>query len=203
MQTRPLYPQRPEPRPLYPIYQGISQAVCVGLIFLGVFLLYGHNKQAHAESLHFGELPQKTIHLPTGKTRESSPESKQIHTENASVPAAEIIPILKKAGFKGEKLRLAYAVMRAESGGRPTALNVNSTTGDRSYGIFQVNMIGRLGPARLRQYHLASYDDLFDPLTNATIAYKMSNGGTNWKPWGAYRSNSYRPHLAEIPSSLL
>jgi hypothetical protein len=71
-----------------------------------------------------------------------------------------------------------------ESTGRPYAHNQNSNTGDNSYGLFQINMIGSLGPARREQFGLVTNEDLFNPLTNAAIAYRISEGGTNWGPWG-------------------
>jgi hypothetical protein len=51
-----------------------------------------------------------------------------------------------------------------------------------------------MGPERRRQYGLSSNDDLFDPLTNAKIAFKMSHGGTNWGPWSTYKSGAYKDY---------
>lgn len=103
-----------------------------------------------------------------------------------------LIDILKKAGFKGEGLRMAYAIAMAESSGSASAHNPNAGTGDNSYGLFQINMLGAMGPERRRQYGLASNEALYDPLTNARVAYKMSHGGTNWGPWSTYGSGAYR-----------
>ncbi|NLI77700.1 MAG: lytic transglycosylase domain-containing protein [Candidatus Riflebacteria bacterium] len=106
---------------------------------------------------------------------------------------------LQNAGLSGEKLRVAYAVGMAESGGNPRAFNGNANTGDKSYGLFQINMIGSLGPARLKQYNLKSYDDLFDPMTNIRVMIKMSNNCTNWQPWSAYKNGSYRKFYNSYP----
>src|SRR5688572_22713681 len=40
-----------------------------------------------------------------------------------------LVAVLKEAGFQGDRLRTAYAVMKAESGGRPTAFNGNQKSG--------------------------------------------------------------------------
>ena len=88
------------------------------------------------------------------------------------------------SGFEGKSLKIAVGVVMKESTGRPYAHNQNSNTGDNSYGLFQINMIGSLGPARREQFGLENNEDLFNPLTNAAIAYKMSDGGKNWGPWG-------------------
>lgn len=118
----------------------------------------------------------------------------------------DLIAVLKSVGFKGSALKEAWAVAMKESTGRPKAHNQNTRTGDNSYGLFQINMIGRLGPARLEKHGLDSYEDLFDPYTNARIAYQMSSEGADWGPWGigpnAYNggtTGSYYKWLEEYP----
>ena len=103
--------------------------------------------------------------------------------------------LLEEAGFHGHGLDTAVAVAMAESGGHPMAHNTNAGTGDNSYGLFQINMLGSLGPARLAEYHLSSNNQLFDPLTNAKVAYRMSQGGTNWTPWSTFKSGAYERYL--------
>lgn len=110
--------------------------------------------------------------------------------------------ILQQAGFRGDSLRTALAVAMAESGGRATAHNPNRATGDDSYGIFQINMLDDLGPDRRRRYGLGSNQALFDPATNARVAYAMSKGGTDWSPWSAYKSGAYKKFLGQ-PAALL
>lgn len=105
---------------------------------------------------------------------------------------ASLMDILKQAGFKGEALKMAYAIAMAESSGNAKAHNGNAGTGDNSYGLFQINMLGDMGPARRKKYGLSSNDDLFDPLTNAKIAYQMSDGGKNWSAWSTYGSGAYK-----------
>jgi len=107
----------------------------------------------------------------------------------------KLIDILKKAGFRGRGLQMAYAISMAESSGNARAHNGNAGTGDNSYGLFQINMLGAMGPERMRQYGLSSYDDLFDPLTNAKVAFKMSHGGTSWGPWSTYNNGAYEKYL--------
>lgn len=119
----------------------------------------------------------------------------------------DLVEILKDAGFRGEGLKLAYGIVMRESGGRPTAYNGNTGTGDRSYGLFQINMLGNMGPTRSRQFGLSSYNDLFDPVRNARAAYLMSKGGTDFGPWGigpnAYRSgagyDTIAPYVNQFP----
>ncbi|MGW4059272.1 transglycosylase SLT domain-containing protein [Amycolatopsis sp. NPDC004747] len=97
------------------------------------------------------------------------------------------------AGFRGRGLTTAVAVALAESGGRTTAHN--ATPPDDSYGLWQINMLGALGPERRRQYHLKSDDQLFDPATNARVANRISGDGHDFTPWSTYLNGAYKHHL--------
>ena len=137
----------------------------------------------------------------------SIPSATGLDYQGKIPPNADInlLDVLKKAGFTGDALTTAYAVAKAESGGRSSAYNGPSNgTGDDSYGLFQINMIGTLGPERLNKtwhsadgskFKLNDRSDLFDPLTNAKVAYHMSNGGKNWSAWTTYTSGTYKDFL--------
>jgi hypothetical protein len=109
---------------------------------------------------------------------------KKNYAKNEQLSPEELKDMLSSVGFQGDALVQAWGVAMKESTGRPRSHNKNSNTGDNSYGLFQINMIGSLGPARLEKYGLESNKDLFDPVRNAKIAYQMSNGGKNWSAWG-------------------
>ncbi|WIV55534.1 transglycosylase SLT domain-containing protein [Amycolatopsis nalaikhensis] len=98
------------------------------------------------------------------------------------------------AGFRGQGLTTAVAVALAESGGRTTAHN--ATPPDDSYGLWQINMLGALGPERRHQYHLKTNDELFDPATNARVANRVSSDGHDFTPWSTYTNGAYKHHLA-------
>lgn len=91
----------------------------------------------------------------------------------------ELDSILRQAGFSGNGLRMAKAIVFYESTNRPMALNRSSNC----YGLFQINMTGSMGPDRREKYGLKSNEDLYNPLINAQIAYQMSNSGNNWSAW--------------------
>jgi len=113
---------------------------------------------------------------------------------STSVPGGvgdPLVHTLQQAGFKGQALKTAWAIAKRESGGRADAYNPDRSTGDDSYGLFQINMLGKLGPARLKQYGLSSYKDLLNPETNARVAYAMSKGGKDFGAWGI-GPNAYR-----------
>lgn len=91
----------------------------------------------------------------------------------------ELHDVLTLAGFSGRGLKIAKRIVFLESTNRPMALNKSSNC----YGLFQINMTGSMGPDRRKKYGLDSNEDLYNPLTNAKIAFQMSNGGKNWSAW--------------------
>jgi hypothetical protein len=97
--------------------------------------------------------------------------------------AEDLKDLLWAVGFEGIALKTAWSVARVESNGRPMALNDNIKTGDKSYGIFQINMLGNLGVVRKEKFNLVSDKELFDPVTNAEITYYMTKGGKDWSSW--------------------
>jgi len=134
----------------------------------------------------------------TDETNRLYREQQEQHLQDPNTGGdSGLLSTLSSAGFKGKGLDMAYAIAMAESSGHANSHNTNSSTGDNSYGLFQINMIGDMGPARRKQYGLKSNDALFDPLTNAKVAYKMSHGGKNWKPWSTFTSGAYKQYLSK------
>ena len=109
--------------------------------------------------------------------------SNDTYKHSEMLAAEDLKDLLWAVGFEGTALKTAWAVARVESNGRPLALNDNKSTGDKSYGIFQINMLGELGVDRLEKFNLVSNKELFDPVTNAEITYYMTKGGTDWSSW--------------------
>lgn len=105
------------------------------------------------------------------------------YSNATSLSDEDLKNLLNMVGFKGQNLKEAWAIAKKESNGRPLAFNGNTETGDSSYGIFQINMLGMLGPDRREKYNLDHNADLFNPVVNAQIAYKMTRGGENWSAW--------------------
>lgn len=132
-------------------------------------------------------------------TKVAKTVSKTKYDTNDMLTAEELKAVLFSVGFRGNNLKEAWAVAMKESNGRPMAHNRNSSTGDNSYGIFQINMIGSLGQDRLYKFELKSNSDLFDPVTSAEIAFFMSNGGQDWSAWHGITSRT-KEFMKDFPS---
>ena len=121
--------------------------------------------------------------------------------ENAtSLTDSQLVELLKAVGFKGKALKTAWAVAKAESNGRPFAFNGNTKTGDSSYGIFQINMLGTLGPDRRDKFELDLNAELFSPVKNAKIVYHMTKGGEDWSSWSSYNKGAIYKWLDKFPN---
>jgi hypothetical protein len=109
----------------------------------------------------------------------------------------QVASYLRKAGFTEDMIPTMVGIAGAESSFNPNAFNPNVDTGDQSYGLFQINMLGAMGPERREQFGIESNEALKDPLINAKAAkaiYDQQGLGA----WSVYNSGRYRDFL---PSS--
>jgi hypothetical protein len=160
-------------------------------------------------SLLFGGIP----HAVANATSEETVPTAQV-IEQVSVDPLEkykgakklldtdLVELLSAVGFEGKALKVAYAVAKKESNGRPLAHNKDRNTGDNSYGIFQINMIDNLGADRREKFDLKSNAQLFDPVINVQIAFHMTSGGDDWSSWkivpGKDNGARYQQYLKEF-----
>lgn len=114
-----------------------------------------------------------------------------------SLTETELVDLLSKVGFEGKSLKLAWAVVMRESRGHPLSHNTSKYTGDNSYGLFQINMLGSLGEIRREKFGIKSNAELLDPVTNAQAAFYMTNHGEDFGSWGlgpnAYDGSASEP----------
>jgi len=143
---------------------------------------------------------------PAGPTNDGSTVTTQVKTGldqyrgATSLSDTQLVDLLKLVGFSGKSLRTAWAVVMKESHGHPLSHNGNASTGDDSYGLFQINMRGSLGSERRAKFGISKDADLLDPVTNAQAAYYMTSGGDNFGSWGlgpnAYDGSASEPAVA-------
>ena len=93
----------------------------------------------------------------------------------------QVASIMYKAGFRGKRLVEAVAIAHRESKFNPKSLADDDD--DYSFGLMQINMKGANGPARRGYYNLKKNEELFNPATNARVAWALSGHGNNWDHW--------------------
>jgi len=120
--------------------------------------------------------------------------------ENVAVfQPTQLVSLLKATGFQGQALEDAWAIAMKESHGNALDYNGNIHTGDNSYGLFQINMLGSMGADRRAYYGLAYNAQLLNPVSNAKVAYLMSNGGKDWSAWKGLHTQAVKTWLAQYP----
>ena len=72
-------------------------------------------------------------------------------------------------------------------------------TGDNSYGVFQINMLGELGSDRREKFELDSNAELLNPVVNAQIALHMTKGGKDWSAWSSVNGKRYQEWYNKYP----
>jgi hypothetical protein len=150
------------------------------------------NTLSHAAELkRMAQLKVQRLEASEAKVRSLS---RADYKPSERLSGVELSRLLYHVGFQGNAHKIAWAIVMRESSGRPMAHNNNTSTGDNSYGLFQINMIGDLGADRREKFELRVNGELFDPVRNAEIAHHMSGGGSDFGSWGigpnAYRSGA-------------
>ena len=93
------------------------------------------------------------------------------------------------AGFNKSEAKTMAAIAGGESTFNNKAHNNNALTGDNSYGLWQINMLGKMGAARRAEFGISSNEDLFNPMTNAKAAKKIYDS-QGFGAWGAYKDGN-------------
>jgi hypothetical protein len=160
-------------------------SILIAVMFISIFSTYIQSSVAQ-QAMQTKDAVKIQIdkEIEAHKVKIRNLELKKFSEQKTAFSDEELVKMLRAVGFEGKALKVAWAVVKKESNGRPLAFNGNVKTGDNSYGIFQINMIGGLGVARRDKFDLDSNKDLFDPVVNAQIAYYMSNEGSDWSSWG-------------------
>lgn len=107
----------------------------------------------------------------------------------ATLSTEQIAAAAAQAGIPAAEVPRAVAIALAESGGNPNAYN--GVGRDNSYGLWQINMLGAMGPERRRALGITTNAELFNPSVNARAMAMISSNGTNWAPWTTYTSGRY------------
>jgi len=110
----------------------------------------------------------------------------------AKLSYGQLVTLATSVGMKQPRVMAAIAM--AESGGDTTAHN--ATPPDNSYGLWQINMLGTMGPSRRKSFGIATNEALFNPLTNALAAKKILNS-QGLSAWSTYTSGAYKKFTSD------
>lgn len=99
---------------------------------------------------------------------------------------SDIYTLAKSVGLSDSRAKVASAIAMAESGGDPNNHNPDASTGDDSYGLWQINMLGSMGPERRKKFGISDNSQLYDPQINAKAMASLSQGGGNFTDWTTY-----------------
>ena len=123
-----------------------------------------------------------------------------LDTSGNNLRVSELRKIAKEAGFNDEEAKIMAAIAASESSGNPTAHNPDATTDDNSYGLWQINMIGPMGPERRAKLGIQSNEELFDAKKNAEAAF-MVYKEQGFSAWSDYTNEKYLNYLPEADDS--
>lgn len=99
---------------------------------------------------------------------------------------------MRQAGFPEEAIPMGLAIIQAESGGNPKAVNNSNSNGSSDYGLFQINTV---------HSELLKSNPWDDPAANARMAYQVwKDAGGKWTPWSTYSNGAYQQFLKAAPA---
>jgi hypothetical protein len=114
------------------------------------------------------------------------------------ISQAQLAGLLRQEGVKEDLIPTMVAISQAESGLDPRALNPDRSTGDYSFGLYQINMIDEpgymLGAERRKNLGLRANEELYDPKTNVRAA-KAILDSQGLGAWSVYKSGAYKQYL--------
>lgn len=113
--------------------------------------------------------------------------------------AAQLASLARDAGFSDSESLIAASIALAESGGNANAHN--SKPPDDSYGLWQINMRGNLGPDRRKKFGIADNTALYDPATNAKAAHIVYKS-QGWGAWTTYKGSKQTGFLDQIKNAV-
>lgn len=110
--------------------------------------------------------------------------------------ASQLKGLAQATGFTDAQSSVMAAIALAESSGKTDAHNYNPLTGDDSYGCWQINMLGSLGPSRRASLGISDNALLYDPRVNAAAA-KQIYSSSGYTAWSTYKNGSYKLFLSK------
>lgn len=136
---------------------------------------------------------------PKTPARPSTGSSERLFSAKHIPRAQEIARFWIEAGGDPKLIPTMVGIAFAESTGDYRAHNPNRKTQDDSYGLYQINLLGRLR-GRIKEFGLKSAEDLFDPLTNSKAAVRIlgQQGLTAWTTWDKGRHKPWMPTWEEL-----
>jgi murein DD-endopeptidase MepM/ murein hydrolase activator NlpD len=144
--------------------------------------------------------------LTTNPDQTVNQQSPQVtYPASQSYDAEKLTNLARSVGIPEEKVSTMVAIALAESGGDPTIDTVKSGSdpdkkNEFSLGLWQINMLGRMGEERRKQFGISSNEELYDPVVNAKAALAILNS-QGLGAWGAYTNNSYKDYLPAAQAS--
>ena len=114
--------------------------------------------------------------------------------KDGTMTPAQIAQVAFNAGFRGKDLTTMVAVALRESRGHPSSMNMDNTTKDQSYGLWQINMRPEaLGPLMTKLGYTGS--QLLDPNIAAKAAFAVysKRGGSAKGDKALYDWLGYKP----------
>lgn len=116
----------------------------------------------------------------------------------------QIFELMRRAGFSVLLAIVMTAIALRESSGKPGAFNGDAATGDRSYGLLQINERDHNVAALMVKIGITDEKQLLDPAVNARAGFALW-GGRNAnldEAWYITRPGYKERYEAQLPLAI-
>jgi len=133
-----------------------------------------------------GEQPPAGAEGPSGSST-TSLGGANIPTGKGNVAPAELYQALSAAGLPPAAAAAFVSIAGRESGYNTNAFNGNTSTGDQSYGLFQINLLNGGWTDFLKAHGMSDPATQLRTLQGSVQAAAAIYGASGLHPWGGYK----------------
>lgn len=132
--------------------------------------------------------PQETAPVtPSAGGGTTSAGGANVPTGKGNVSPTQLYGALTAAGLPPAAAAAFVSIAGRESGYNTAAFNGNTSTGDKSYGLFQINLLGGGWTSFLQAHGLANPAQDLTTLEGSVKAAAAIYGSSGLHPWGGYK----------------
>ena len=149
------------------------------------------------------EMPPPPSQPSRSANQNATPQNSLIPSSGGKYSVADMVQLARNAGFSDSDAAIMASIAMGESGGDVRArYNPDGSTGEDSYGLWQINMDPRYADERMRLFGISSKEQLFDPVINAMAAKKIWDQ-QGFTAWTEYKNKDYKEFLPEAQSVVM
>lgn len=175
----------------------IKRAILAGIILplIPIIICLGGMQNKNKE-VKIADINKRT-EIKQIETQQATKKNKIVTSTTSAVKTPQNAPI-KATGSCQEAIMVVFEVShqnmaKAISLAENTSQNPRAISATGDYGCFQINKASHFKNGLWRGKY--TFEQVYDPMINARLAYEISHSGTYWGAWTTFTSGKYLKYL--------